>query len=155
MTQELIEYHKTKMRLAEAEGRTDDYKFHKAAVEQLEKPSLPSNLGEAAIDAAQLDMQDRQIMEATNDERLRYSRIFRRGFKAGAEWMAGQGWHDITETPSIFGFYLVIHEKGWCVANYMGKGTVCESGWVEAIHHIEVEHPQKWLDLGDLIPKKR
>lgn len=55
------------------------------------KPSLPSNLDEAAIDAAQLDMQDRQIMEATNDERLRYSRIFRRGFKAGAEWLAGQG----------------------------------------------------------------
>ena len=56
-----------------------------------EQPSLPSDLDEAAIDAAQLDMQDRQIMEATNDERLRYSRIFRRGFKAGAEWMAGQG----------------------------------------------------------------
>ena len=55
------------------------------------KPSLPSKLDEAAIDAAQLDMQDRQIMEATNEERLRYSRIFRRGFKAGAEWMAGQG----------------------------------------------------------------
>lgn len=58
-------------------------------IEQLlSKPSLPSNLDEAAIDAAQLDMQDRQIMEATNDERLRYSRIFRRGFKAGVEWMA-------------------------------------------------------------------
>jgi len=40
---------------------------------------------------AQLDMQDRQIMEATNDERLRYSRIFRRGFKSGAKWLAGQG----------------------------------------------------------------
>lgn len=53
--------------------------------------SLPSNLDEAAIDAAQLDMQDRQIMEATNDERQRYSRIFRRGFKSGAEWMAEQG----------------------------------------------------------------
>lgn len=64
-------------------------------------------------------------------------------------------WHDVTETPSIFGFYLVIHEKGWCVANYMGKGTVCESGWVEAIHHIEIEHPQKWLDLIDLILKKQ
>lgn len=55
------------------------------------EPSLPSDINDAAIDAAQLDMQDRQIMEATNDERLRYSRIFRRGFKAGAEWLAGQG----------------------------------------------------------------
>ena len=55
------------------------------------EPSLPSDIDEAAIDAAQLDMQDRQIMEATNDERLRYSRIFRRGFKAGAKWLAGQG----------------------------------------------------------------
>ena len=63
---------------------------HLIASLQQEQPSLPSNLDEAAIDAAQLDMQDRQIMEATNDERLRYSRIFRRGFKAGAEWMAGQ-----------------------------------------------------------------
>jgi len=76
-------------------------------------------------------------------------------FRAGAEWMAGQGRQDMTETPSIFGFYLVIHEKGWCVANYMGKGVVCESGWVEAIHHIEIKHPQKWLDLRDLIPKKQ
>lgn len=55
------------------------------------QPPLPSNLDEAAIDAAQLDMQDRQIMEATNDEILRYSRIFRRGFKAGAEYEAEQG----------------------------------------------------------------
>ena len=61
-----------------------------SAIKYLE-PSLPSNLDEAAIDAAQLDMQDRQIMEAPNEERLRYSRIFRRGFKAGARWMAGQG----------------------------------------------------------------
>lgn len=62
-----------------------------SAIKYLSDPSLLSNLDEAAIDAAQLDMQDRQVMEATNDERLRYSRIFRRGFKAGAEWMAGQG----------------------------------------------------------------
>lgn len=57
-------------------------------MERFEKlqSSLSSSLDEAAIDAAQLDMQDRQIMEATNDERLRYSRIFRRGFKAGAQW---------------------------------------------------------------------
>jgi len=53
---------------------------------QQEQPSLPSNLDEAAIDAAQLDMQDRQIMEDSNEHRMLYSRIFRRGFKAGAEW---------------------------------------------------------------------
>jgi hypothetical protein len=51
---------------------------------------IPDGLDEAAIDAAQLDMQDRQIMEDSNEHRMLYSRIFRRGFKAGAEWMAGQ-----------------------------------------------------------------
>ena len=54
------------------------------------KPSLPSNLGEAAIQAAQNDMCDRQIMEDSNERRMLYSRVFRRGFKAGALWMAGQ-----------------------------------------------------------------
>ena len=55
-----------------------------------EQLSLPSNLFEASLQAAQADMCNRQIMEASNDDRLRYSRIFRRGFKAGAEWMAKQ-----------------------------------------------------------------
>lgn len=75
-------------------------------------------------------------------------------FKAGSVLMAEQGWHDASETPSIFGVYLVIHEKGWCVANYFGKGTVCETGWCELVHNIPIEHPQKWLDLKDLIPNK-
>lgn len=44
----------------------------------------------AAINAADEDMQGRQIMEASNDERQRYSRIFRRGFKAGANWQKQQ-----------------------------------------------------------------
>ena len=80
------------------------------AIEALSQHSLPSNLDEAAIDAAQLDMQDRQIMEATNDERLRYSRIFRRGFKAGAEWTAEQGVSFDTEMSWLdsFGFQI-----GW------------------------------------------
>lgn len=108
------------------------------AIMALSKPSLPSNLDEAANNCTYCE-----------------HAYARESFKEGAEWMAGHGWHDITETPSIFGFYLVIHEKGWCVANYMGKGVVCESGWVEANHHIEIEHPQKWLDLRDLIPKKQ
>ena len=47
---------------------------------------IPKDLDAAAIQAAQSDMQDRQIMEASNDERMLYSRIFRRGFKAGAKW---------------------------------------------------------------------
>lgn len=106
---------------------------------------LPSNLDKAA---RYYEEHRGQALDSDNKE-------CRRAFKAGAEWMARQGWHDATETPSIFGFYLVIHEKGWCVANYMGKGVVNESGWVEAIHHIEIERPQKWLDLRDLIPKKQ
>lgn len=74
--------------------------------------------------------------------------------KAGYALAAGREvrWHDVSETPSIFGVFLVIHDKGWCVANYLGKGTVCESGWVEIIHNIAIEHPQKWMDLRDLIP---
>ena len=76
-------------------GNTECVNEHKQLAEWLKElqqmKSLPSDLDEAAIDAAQLDMQDRQIMEAPNEERLRYSRIFRRGFKAGARWMAGQG----------------------------------------------------------------
>lgn len=111
-----------------------------------EQPSLPSNLDEAAENR----VTENGRFEITQFEKMRIEDI-----KFGAKWMAGQGWHDITETPSIFGVYLVIHEKGWCVANYMGKGTVCESGWVEVIHHIEIERPQKWLDLRDLIPKKQ
>lgn len=117
------------------------------AIEALSQPSLPSNLDEAAE-------KNFETMEVLEHENI-FEETHRKIFKAGAEWMAGQGWHDITETPSIFGFYLVIHEKGWCVANYMGKGVVCESGWVEALHNIEIEHPQKWLDLRDLIPKKQ
>lgn len=77
------------------------------AIEALSQPSLPSNLDKAAIDAAQLDMQYRQIMEATNDERLRYSRIFRRGFKSGVEWIAAQG---ITVTGDTDDEYIRILE---------------------------------------------
>ena len=115
------------------------------------EPSLPSDLDKAAHHSAVAVLNNPAFLpNAPFSEILK---ILDGLFKAGAEWKAGQGWHDVTETPSIFGFYLVIHEKGWCVANYMGKGTVCESGWVEAIHHIEIEHPKKWLDLRDLIPK--
>lgn len=57
---------------------------------QQEQPSLPANVDEAAIQAAQIDMCDRQIMEDSIEHRMLYSRIFRRGFKAGAEWMASR-----------------------------------------------------------------
>lgn len=60
-------------------------------IEMLSNPSLPSNMATAAIHAAQNDMCDRQIMEDSDEHRILYSRVFRRGFKAGAEWMAGQG----------------------------------------------------------------
>lgn len=118
----------------------------------VQETSLPSNLDEAAD--TYTDSQEGDYPFSEGMDNFCYGDIHRAS-KAGAEWMAGQGWHDVTETPSIFGFYLVIHEKGWCVANYMGKGVVCESGWVEAINRIEIERPQKWLDLRDLIPKKQ
>ena len=60
------------------------------AIEALSRPSLPSNLDEAAVQAAQVDMCDRQIMEDSNEHRMLYSRIFRRGFKAGAVWRDAQ-----------------------------------------------------------------
>ena len=44
----------------------------------------------AAIEAADEGMQGRQIMEESNENRQLYSRIFRRGFKAGAQW---KEWH--------------------------------------------------------------
>ena len=112
---------------------------------QQEQPSLPSGLDDAAEKYSENILANNEDLQDAIED----------AFKAGAEWVAGHGWHDVTEMPSIFGFYLVIHEKGWCVANYMGKGVVCESGWVEVIHHIEIEHPQRWLDLRDLIPKNR
>ena len=122
----------------------------KRIIDGIKEHSLPSNLDEAAEKIAWYIAPDHPDISWDNC----FEKI-KKGIKAGAEWMAGHGWHDVTETPSIFGFYLVIHEKGWCVANYMGKGVVCESGWVEVVHHIEIEHPQKWLDLRDLIPKKQ
>ena len=85
MTKELIDYHKTKMCLAGAEGRTEDYKFHKAAIELFEKLSLPSDLDEAA-----------QKVEDYYDVGDEHGYLYcHRGdikdaFKAGAEWMAGQ-----------------------------------------------------------------
>ena len=44
------------------------------------------DLEESAITAADKDMQGRQIMEESNENRQLYSRIFRRGFKDGAKW---------------------------------------------------------------------
>lgn len=86
MIKELIDYHKNKMRLAEAEGRTEDYKFHKAAIEMLSQPSLPSNLDEAAEQYA--DYNSRRWHE-DGDVYYDHSKILE-AFKAGAEWMAGQ-----------------------------------------------------------------
>lgn len=70
---------------------TELYHAIELVVDILEsQPSLPSELDDAAIQAAQIDMCDRQIMEDSNEHRMLYSRIFRRGFKAGTEWMAEQ-----------------------------------------------------------------
>lgn len=45
-----------------------------------------TDLENAALEAADKDMQGRQVMEASNEDRMLYSRIFRRGFKAGVQW---------------------------------------------------------------------
>lgn len=65
-----------------------DEKRQKAGcgITKMMETPVSDDLEEAAIRAAQSDMQDRQIMEASNDDRMRYSRTFRRGFKAGAKW---------------------------------------------------------------------
>lgn len=52
--------------------------------------SISKDLEKAAITAADEDMQGRQIMEESNENRQLYSRIFRRGFKAGANWQKQQ-----------------------------------------------------------------
>jgi hypothetical protein len=55
------------------------------AIEALSQPSLPSNLDEAAEEESQ-----HAYGEPTAQGFAKRS-FFKRGFKAGAEWMAGQG----------------------------------------------------------------
>lgn len=50
------------------------------------KEPVSEDLEEASITAAFEDMQGRQIMEESNENRQLYSRIFRRDFEAGAKW---------------------------------------------------------------------
>ena len=91
MTQELIYYHKTKMRLAEAEGRTEDYKFHKAAIEMLSQPSLPSNLDEAAEEVMPISYGSLEVDCYGGSEPVYSREQMKKMFKAGAELMAEQG----------------------------------------------------------------
>jgi len=67
-------------------GRIEEAKCIRRFIESLQEEPVSEDLEEAAIDAADNDMQGRQIMEASNEDRMLYSRIFRRGFKAGANW---------------------------------------------------------------------
>ena len=55
-------------------------------IDSLQEETVSEDLEQAAITAADEDMQGRQIMEESNENRQLYSRIFRRGFKAGAQW---------------------------------------------------------------------
>ena len=80
MIQELIDYHKTKMRLAGAEGRTEDCKFHKAAIKLFEKLSLPSNLDEAAEKYSENILANNEDLQDAIED----------AFKAGAEWYDNQ-----------------------------------------------------------------
>jgi hypothetical protein len=67
-------------------GRIEEAKCIRRFIESLQEEPVSEDLEEAAIDVADNDMQGRQIMEASNEDRMLYSRIFRRGFKVGAEW---------------------------------------------------------------------
>ncbi len=60
------------------------------AIEYLQEEPVSDDLEEAAITVADKDMQGRQIMEESNENRQLYSRIFRRGFKDGAKWQKQQ-----------------------------------------------------------------
>ena len=106
MTKELIDYHKTKMCLAGAEGRTEDYKFHKAAIELFEKLSLPSNLDEAAEKWKEEHFR-REYYQTPKD-------AMSRSFKAGAEWMAGQGITVTGDTDDEYVSILEDVEKAIC-----------------------------------------
>ena len=77
---------------------------------------ISKDLEIVAIQAAQSDMQDRQIMEASNDERMLYSRIFRRGFKAGAKWNREQMMKKAVEADVM----LTLHDKTGDISLHTG-----------------------------------
>ena len=82
-----IERWKKELRLStscEAKYRREMLDDISEFIESLQKEPVSEDLKEAETDAADEDMQRRQIMEESNDNRQLYSRIFRRGFKAGA-----------------------------------------------------------------------
>ena len=67
-------------------GRWTELNHLKLFINSLPEEPVSEDLEAAAITAADEDMQGRQIMEESNENRQLYSRIFRRGFKAGAQW---------------------------------------------------------------------
>lgn len=71
------------------------------------QPSLPSNLDEAAERAYPIDISGYSVecRVGAIPEPLDYHERERKAFKAGAEWMAGQGWH---EEAVIKGSYDVV-----------------------------------------------
>ena len=76
----------------------DTFWEHILATYNLSQPSLPSNLDEAAEDSW-------AVYEYRESPRGLYSTCYVDGFKAGAEWMAGQGEtrDDITVTGDFDG----------------------------------------------------
>jgi hypothetical protein len=81
-----------------------EYKQLLAFIDSLQKEPVNEDLSKAAIDAADNDMQGRQIMESSHDDRMLYSRIFRRGFKAGAEWYKAQILKDAVDM--VVGYWM-------------------------------------------------
>ena len=81
------------------------------AVEALRhQPSLPSNLDEAA--------ENYEEIESWRTEALKYPR--KAAFKAGAKWMAGQGWKEVDNqnypTPDKKKIYVVYTKEHYHLA---------------------------------------
>ena len=74
----------------ECDCKNEAYAEIEKFIKSLPEEPVSEDLKEAAINASFEDMKDRQIMEDSNEKRNLYSRIFRRGFKAGAQWQREQ-----------------------------------------------------------------
>lgn len=111
----------------EAEAELEQWRSALKWLEHLREATkkIDEDLEKAAIQAAQIDMCDRQIMEDSHEHRMLYSRIFRRGFKACAKWQKEQ------MKP-----IRVIAEDAWELSDgrvFAGKLRIVDDGCGDAI----------------------
>lgn len=108
----------------------------KEYIDSLQEEPVSEDLEQAAIAAADEDMQGRQIMEESNENRQLYSRIFRRGFKAGAKWQKQQMMKDaitVTILPAN------LEETEFCLDDY------------DEVKHITRLVKEENLKIGDKV----